>query len=284
MDEATIGQRMERGITGNLNPHFEYFGEANGQDTKPFPPGEAEEFVKDTADIYSTETIERIKVAGINPVLIGYDHGGPDKLHRIIEIINQVKEKNPDKKLKVLQEVFPQQVGWIRDFLQLEREFKEHGTIHGTAARPDEATRMQAYREKLTRNKYGEALTLWYLENDIEVLSIESTDVKDWIREDEVKLHVGDEANEWLAHSPVTREFFTAVRRDAYGLEQIEREKPDIVATGFLHSAKYDVLLGRDGTQSHYLLNHSFDGPELLQRWKEAHQLYHDVNSPKSAA
>jgi hypothetical protein len=204
---------------------------------------------------------------GYNPTIIGYSHSSPLELPPIEKKLEELRAGS-EQPLNVGLEIGPKQPGWIRQFLELEAEFKAHGTIDGETASPDETERMAAHRKKLNHH-HGEHVALWCLERGIGVESIEHPEVQQWIRQD-VYDDGEDEELGWIDRR-APQPFHVAIKRDIYGLELIEERRPDIISVGYLHGLKYDMLLNRDGQQSFYYLGLPIRWDNIMQYWKDAH-------------
>ncbi|MBI2595541.1 hypothetical protein HYW46_02270 [Candidatus Daviesbacteria bacterium] len=197
------------------SPHTEFFG-YRGDTPHLLPADFRQRFQKLSEGVYPQEPIERMRTDGYNPVIIGYAHTGhTEEIEAIKKKLAELKQQNPQ--LKVLQEIDPQQLQWMTEFLEAEIECKSSGTVGGKPTRPDELQRMQDYRRRLQSNN-AEHLVLWCLDNGIEVKSIEHPDVKKWIQEDRARdTALGDEEESFgFAQAPDLQPFYTAVRRDIY--------------------------------------------------------------------
>lgn len=229
--------------------------------------------------IYPQEPIRLIQNDGYNPVIIGYEHGNPLSVMRLVALLNKLKKSQ--SQCKVAMEILPPQaLEWIADFLRDEREFNEKGTILGQRPSKGQVADLKAYRGKLAQN-HGQALLLWLLENQFPVTSIEHPGVMGWINQDEYESRFVEGKGGKLTGIPwyQLRPFYTAIRRDIHGLGVLEKERPDIVCMGIYHAIKYDLLLGRDGKGSYYFLSQQFIqnqlGWELLRKmWGASHELY----------
>jgi len=255
-----------------LKPHVELFRSGRSSQVD-VPQRFQEQFGILSEGVYPTDPIQRMQQDGYNPVMIGYDHpfdqgDVPSIQKRLLEL----KEKNPDKTLKVAHEIIPPiQLAWIKDFLTVTEEYKTKGTMHGKI--PDHVPEdPNAYRAKLRRN-HAENLALWMLEQGFDVVPLDSPDVEKWISEDNTRAY-GD-----------NRQALTAIRRDNYGLNVMDKERPDIITTGNAHAIKYDMLLERDGSNSYYFMERLGDWNDILDLWQGAHQQYKNpgMKAPSSS-
>jgi hypothetical protein len=264
---------VESGIpTRPYSPHVEYFGFSKDI-ARPFPMEFRDRFHRVSEGIYPQESIQQMRADGYNPAIIGYAHTGrPEEIEAIKKKFGELKQQNPT--LKVLQEIDPQQLQWIREFLEAETEYKASGTVGGKSVRSDEMERMQNYRRSLQSNN-AEHLSLWYLDNGINVTSIEHPDVKKWIQADRVQGIWGEEEETFgSSRGPDLQPFYTAVRRDIHGLQVTNQERPDVIAVGSMHALKYDMLLEREGQRSFYYLDRPFEWETILRHWENMHGQY----------
>lgn len=263
---------IERGIQPKTyNPHREYFGFPKQSD-QPFPTDFRQRFQDSVANSYPTEAIKKLRDSGYDPLIIGYSHASRPELEAIRAKLTELKNAGGIK--KALHEIDPQQLQHIKDFLAAEAEFKAKGIIRGMQARPDEAQRMQEYRRRL-QNIHSENLSLWYLDHGVEVHSIEHPEVKRWIDEDKAKGFFGDEEETFgSARREDLQPFYTAIRRDIYGLQAIELERPDIVTVGSMHALKYDMLLNRSGQRTFYYQDRPFDWATIMKLWESMHRKF----------
>lgn len=225
--------------------------------------------------IYPQDIIKRLHESDYDPVIIGYIHS-----HSLFPGITGTFERlatASSRQLTVTMEVAPRQPEWFRDFLRDEKEYREHGTIHGKESPEDQVKNLEAYRPKLQRVQ-SERLCLWLLENRFNVESIEHQDVEVWISADEARWRI-DEDNLWandpcLGRWTTIRSGYTAIRRDIHGLHAIDNLRPDIISVGLYHALKYEILLGRNGRNSFYFMSGGFDWQALMSMWMEVHRLY----------
>lgn len=253
-------------------PNIEYFG-SRKEIAKPFPTDFRQRFRKLSKGIYPQEPIQKMLSDTYNPLIIGYSHANTSELEAIQRKLEQLKQQNSKESFRVLQEIDPQQLEWIRQFLQAENEYKEKGTVNGIPCRVDELQRMQDYRRRLQSNN-AESLSLWYLENGIDVKPIEHPDVKKWIEEDRSKEVSLDEEDFGFELGQNLRPIYTAIRRDIHGLQMIDQERPDVISVGAMHALKYDMLMNRDGKNSFYYLDGPFDWEIILKHWENMHKQY----------
>jgi len=211
--------------------------------------------------------MEALLQDGYNPYVIGYDH--PKSLNELPSVKREIEEirRNHQGVLKVGLEIDYAQVGHIKDFLPLEKEYNETGKINGEVPgkKPEE------YRRKLTAN-HSENLALWLLENDIDVITLESPDVRSWINQDKGLYLV--EEDFFGENEPIERQGLTAIRRDIHGLGIINTQRPDVISAGTAHALKYDLLLRRNGERSFYFLESPLDWQRTLNMWQEVHARY----------
>lgn len=273
MSNADAGGIETGEPTNTYSPHIEFFGYGR-EAQRPLPVDFRQRFQRLSAVIYPQEPIERMGTDGYNPVVIGYAHTGrTEEIEAIKRRLAELKKQNPQ--LKVIQEIDPQQLQWIREFLEAEAECKVSGTVGGKPTRPDELQRMQDYRRRLQTNN-AEHLSLWYLDNGIDVKSIEHPEVKKWIQEDRARgADWGDEEESFgFTRAPDLQPFYTAVRRDIHGIKQINQERPDVISVGSIHALKYDMLLNRNGQRSFYYLDRPFEWETILRHWENIHAQY----------
>lgn len=246
--------------------NVELFGVVGSVD--PEPIDFRSRLLDGSAGLYPQDAIESMRDDKYDPVIIGYTHGNSQEVSSIENKLSEL-QRDAEKPLSVLLEIDPRQVGWIKDFLSMERDFKATGLIHGSQPRPDEAQRMEAYRQQLRRT-HGEGLALWCLDAGMDVSSIEHPDVKDWIAQDRGYF---DEDEEWgFAASQTPREFVTAIKRDAYGLRKMNEVRPDVILTGYMHALKYDALLNRSGQNTFYYLCTTILWQQIARHWEDAHR------------
>ncbi len=261
--------------SGGFRPHLEYFGAARGAVPSESPSGFGQRFRQFSEGIYPQGAIQRIHTDGYNPTIFGYSHANvAEEVAAITRRIGEMKQAS-NRPLVALQEIDPQQLQWIKDFLGAEAEFNTSGTIGGKTPRPDEKQRLEAYRGKLRSNN-AEHLSLWYLDNGIDVKSIEHPDVKKWIQEDRAKgIFGGDEEETFGGYGREDiQPFYTAIRRDIHGIEAIEQVRPDIISVGAMHALKYDMLLDRNGENSYYYINRPLEWGTILKHWEDTHARY----------
>lgn len=253
------------------NPQVEFIGPHNFPSSLITPPSDfRERALGSLAGNYSEEAIQRIIEDGYDPTIIGYAHMPGLVLLEGLLVTDELRElKAKNEELRVLQEVEPRQIGWLKDFLADEAEYEAKGTVKGGKV-PDEelVENLLAYRVK-QQQSLGNFLTLWALENGIDVRSIEHPDVNKWIERDTSAYEEDEMA--WLSAVRPAREVRTAVRRDKYGLEQIDAQRPDVILVGVYHAIKYDMLLDRDGQTTKLFLVTPVRWEEILQEWRRAH-------------
>lgn len=277
MLDTDVG-RIEIGTGPHIyTPHIEYPG-YRGEHPRPFPSDFRQRFQR-IEGVYPQEPIQRMRADGYNPIILGYSHTTLAELEAIKIKLEQLKLQDPQRTFKALQEIDPQQLKWIREFLAAEAECKEKGTVGGKPARPDELQRMQDYRRRLQSNN-AEYLSLWYLDNGVDVKSIEHPDVKRWIQADRTRGIWGEgEESFGFSRREDLQPFYTAVRRDGHGLLIMDKERPDIVSVGAMHALKYDMLLQRSGQRSLYYLNKPFEWDSIMRHWEEIHARYTHLKS-----
>lgn len=245
-------------------PNIEYFGGVS-----PIAEGPPSDFQVRARGViegqYPNDVIQRIIRNGYDPTIIGYSHAEPWELNSIIAKITELKTILGHSPM-LLQEIDPQQLQWIREFLADEAEYSASGTIRGgQAVQPHQLEGLTKYRAKL-KKVHGEAFSLWCLENGISIESIEHPDVQQWINQDK---GLYEEDSSWLPLSP--REFYSAIKRDRHGLELIEQKRPDIISAGYIHALKYDVLLSRDGQNTHLYMSFPIPWEEIIYHWQSSH-------------
>ena len=258
----SVGQEETTPPSHVLRPHVELFRTSRPATRVEVPLRFQEQFHTLAEGIYPQESIKRMRQGGYNPTVLGYDHPHDQSdLPAIKRRLTELKAGDPERKLKVAHEIIPPiQLQYIKDFLTVSEEYKTKGTMRGKI--PDHVPEdPEAYRAKLRKN-HAEHLALWMLEQGFEVVPLESPDVQNWISEDN-RVAFGD-----------TRQAITAIKRDAYGLEVMDRERPDIITSGNAHALKYDLLLERDGSNSHYFLERIGNWNDILNLWQKAHQLH----------
>lgn len=246
---------------GILRPTVDFF-RSGRQEVIDVPSTFQTQFLTLAEGIYPHGIIKKLKEDEYNPVIIGTDHPRSNNdLPDVKKLLTSLKEKDPTKTLKVAHEIIPPiQLQWIKDFPTVVEEYRTKGTIYGKI--PDHTPEDQeAYRAKLNRN-HAENLALWMLEQGFEVIPLDSPYVEKWIEEDGITTY-GD-----------TRQALTAIKRDIYGLQIMAREKPDVITTGSAHALKYDILLGRGGSNSYYFWDRIGDWNDILRLWQAAHTRY----------
>jgi len=228
------------------------------------------EFESLASGIYPQDMITKLRADRYNPVVIGYTHDGDNFYQTTAKFTETVISASTP--LRVALEIVPKQLGWIEEFLEDEKEYKAFGTVQGKIPTAHTVSGLRSYRPKLGRS-HSQRLALWLLENGFKIVSIEHEQVMEWISADREKMSDSDE-EWWSSRLSAAQPGYTAIRRDIYGLEVMDRERPDIVAVGFYHALKYDLLLRRDGKNSFYFITGGFSWPSLLAMWKEVHELY----------
>jgi len=229
--------------------------------------------------VYPQEPSFLIQQDGYNPFIIGYDHSSSLAVMHIAGLLAELKKSQPQ--CKVAMEILPPQAYiWIADFLRDETEYNEQGTIWGKKPSEGQVADLKEYRSKLTQG-LGQALLLWLLENKFTVTSVESPSAMDWINQDEYDSRFIEGRAGKITGTPwyQLRPFYTAIRRDIYGLSVLAKERPDIICVGIYHAIKYDFLLARDGKRSYYFLSEQFVKKQLnwkllRKMWKASHELY----------
>lgn len=236
----------------------------DGLDKLEPPAGFLAEFNALASKVYPQDTIAKLR-NGYNPVIVGYIHDG-NSFSKITAKFREIAA-SASRPLKVVLEIAPERLGWIEEFLRDEKEYKERGTVWGKKPTEDMVSALRSYRPKLRH------LALWLLENGFEVVPIEHESVVDWINSDRRRMSDSDEEL-WSGGLSELQPGYTAIRRDIHGLGVIERERPDIISVGLYHALKYELLLGRDGTNSFYFVSGNFSWSTTLKMWKQVHALY----------
>jgi len=206
-----------------------------------------------------------------NPIIIGYDHDGINALNYNINLVKQYPHAT------IALETNPMAPKWISYLLRDEKEFKAKGTMEGEIPSPQRMEELQKYRTEVERD-HGQGLLLWLMENNRNVVSIEHDDVTKWIKEDKNDDNLRKRSESMGMSWNRLSAWYTAIRRDLYGLKVLLASKPDIICTGFYHAIKYDLILNRNGERSFYLLDQisfsSLRHSDFGKIWKIAHNLY----------
>ena len=208
--------------------------------------------------IYPKNLVEQLNVGEYKPVIIGFEHNPEGTfLAPIKELFQANKDKSPHP-IKVAYEIIPvKALDSVKNFLAMGEKVKKLDAKRANALQ----LQLKEIKEKLLKSSGPEHLALWLLENGFEVIPIESealslTPSNHPSREDTVKaLAMG-------------------IQREIYGLGLIARERPDVILAGWTHALKYDILLGRNGDQSFYVLPEDIDWEESLELFEEGYDLY----------
>ncbi|MBI2601062.1 hypothetical protein HYW42_03850 [Candidatus Daviesbacteria bacterium] len=250
-----------------LRPHVEYYPEGLAKRDE-FPEHLRSRFNQLAKGIYPENIINPLKSAAYQPTIVGYKHGrDKTSLPPIKKRLELLKQANPGKTLKVAFEIIPpEQLQYIMHYLA-DMEYRKSGGVQNRkiTMSPEE------YRSKLMSH-HAENLALWMLENGFNVIPIESKQVKTWIQEARALYPV--EEDFWGEREPVEREAFSAIKRDQYGLGVIAAERPDVIAVGFSHALKYDLLLQRDGERSFYIMKDVINWEQDIQLWERVHRTF----------
>jgi len=210
-----------------------------------------------SAGIYPEEILKRLREERYDPIMVGYEHKDLSNLPEIQRLFQRIRRENPGRTLKVALEIVPP------SRLQDIRELLSDGEVDAR----------KTFRSKL---HHSGALALWLLAEGFEVIPIEHPDVKSWIRDDKA-LRLYEDWNGESAKAEAHQESFTAIRRDIQGLSLMDKERPDILSVGVMHGLKYDLLLGRSGERSFYLLEKPLDETTwktVLDIWERVHTDY----------
>lgn len=220
--------------------------------------------------IYPEDVIKTLKQSGYNPIMLGDDHT-VEGLPSIKTVFTYFRQSIPKPTKVALEIIPPVQLDHIKKFRQYDEELKQQGTLYGKPPVQQQLDYHKSYRKNLLTH-HAEHVALWLFENGFDVIPIEHDDVQKWIEEDR---RYGFEEEETFGHTQesVHRSALTAIRRDIHGIQVMGTECPDLVFVGTAHALKYDFLLGRDGTRSHYF-NTPINWYNLFDMWELAHNLY----------
>lgn len=235
-----------------------------------YPEGFKERFIRCSKGLYPQEELERIKARGQNPIIVGYVHA----LHTIREIrhvMDTFRAQRSGASLKIAHEISPESLGWIKDFLRHESEFRQFGTVQGKALSQSQTEDLKRYRNMLSQG-HSANLALWMLEQGHEVTSLEHADVRAWASADAAKV------------PGIFRLPYTAIKRDIHAISVIATQEPDIITCGFAHALKLDLLLNRTGAGCFYILQGPCEWDVIITAWESAHDAYRkDVGRNGSA-
>lgn len=220
--------------------------------------------IPDIEQQYPAEVLERLKGPSYTPWFIRFLHHGG--------FLTQVKQACAERttslsaRPKIALEISNQALGWLKAFLEAEKEYREQGTIGGKTPKPEQLTRLKEYRQTFSDHTH---LAEWCLYEGWEVVCLEHDDASDWSRRYQEGI-VTKIPPEEVGRASMLVSFITAIRRDRHFLEVIDRERPDIVITGFYHALKLDALLERDGRTTCFYYSGVFRWSSTIQCWRES--------------
>lgn len=212
-----------------------------------------------SAGIYPQKVIDQLRGDGYNPIILGYQHGPtPVYLSELKDVLSGIKREEPEA-IKVAYEIIPARgIRMVKEIISLEEKSKKLPLEKAKEIQD----RIKEFKEKLLDPADPASLIFWILENGFDVIPIES-------EEKEAKPRPSNFPREFTVGK-----LAEGIEREIYGLRIMAREKPDIIMVGWTHALKYDILLGRNGERSLYLLQNDPAWDEYLELFEDAYNLY----------